>query len=867
MSAESHPGQPQTEGPHAGHTYSPLYSAAVRYVEVGLSVIPTDPKTKAPVIPWKDYQTRPPTIEELDSWFITKGYRGLGIVCGGVSVGLEILDFDYNAALFKPWIDLVEDEAPGLTSRLVVQKTQNNGSHVPYHCPEVEIPGNTKIAQRGVDVSKSVLGLLSERGVNLADEASVRKALPSVEVEVAGKKFIPRLVNGKFIVVVTLIETRGEGGQFLAAPSPGYELRQGDFQNIPNISADERRVLINAALALNEFVDPAQTEGTGHRRPKGTERAGDALNETGDVAAILEKHGWTRVRETGNYQQYRRPGKTRGQSASLIDGKILKIFTTSVYPFEAEKAYSPFAVYTLLEHDGDYAAAARELYKQGYGASGATGGDWPAPDPLRRTPDPPEPFPVEALGMILGEAAKAMHLNIKAPLAVCGQSVLAAANLAVQGFADVTIDGRTLPVSEYFLSIALSGDRKTAADRAALVPVDAHQRELNEAYKIELAKYESEAGLWESFRSTALKTKGTEARREAVEALPSPPTAPPIPQLTTQEPTYEGLAKLFDIGWPSVGLFSSEGGRFFGGFAMSQDHRLKTLAGLSEIWDGCPIIRTRSGDKSFTLYGRRLSAHLLMQPVVAETILADPLAHEQGFLSRCHIVAPESMLGEQTYSSQDLTREPAYGRYCTQITTILQTSLPRKTDPVTGQPTNELTPRHLPVAPEAKAVWVRFHDWIQEHLRPDGMFRPISSIAAKAAEHALRLAGTLALVDDLNGPAITLQHVKNGIILAQFYLTEALRLFHTAKTNPDLLVAEKVLAWLRTREGSEKSLISLPDIYQMGPNAVRDKATAIKVMQILSDHLWVKPVEGGAEVGGKKRRQVWEVSPYVFQSA
>ena len=108
------------------------------------------------------------------------------------------------------------------------------------------------------------------------------------------------------------------------------------------------------------------------------------------------------------------------------------------------------------------------------------------------------------------------------------------------------------------------------------------------------------------------------------------------------------------------------------------------------------------------------------------------------------------------------------------------------------------------MAPEAKALWVRFYDWIQEHLRPDGMFRPISSIAAKAAEHALRLAGTLALVDDLNSPAITIQHVKNGIILARFYLTEALRLFHSAKTNPDLVLAEKVLTWLRTRKCPDK---------------------------------------------------------------
>ena len=46
----------------------------------------------------------------------------------------------------------------------------------------------------------------------------------------------------------------------------------------------------------------------------------------------------------------------------------------------------------------------------------------------------------------------------------------------------------------------------------------------------------------------------------------------------------------------------------------------------------------------------------------------------------------------------------------------------------------------------------------------------------------------------------------------------------------------------------------------MGPNAVRDKATAAKIMQILTEHFWVKLPEGGAEIGGVKRRQVWEVT-------
>jgi hypothetical protein len=56
------------------------------------------------------------------------------------------------------------------------------------------------------------------------------------------------------------------------------------------------------------------------------------------------------------------------------------------------------------------------------------------------------------------------------------------------------------------------------------------------------------------------------------------------------------------------------------------------------------------------------------------------------------------------------------------------------------------------------------------------------------------------------------------------------------------------LDWLSTREG-DPSLVSLPDIYEYGPNGVRDKATATEVVHILTDHGWVRPVEGGAQIG------------------
>jgi hypothetical protein len=61
---------------------------------------------------------------------------------------------------------------------------------------------------------------------------------------------------------------------------------------------------------------------------------------------------------------------------------------------------------------------------------------------------PPDSFPVEALGDVLGSVAQGIQDKTQAPLAICAQSVLAAATLAVQGYADVQLPtGQTRPAS------------------------------------------------------------------------------------------------------------------------------------------------------------------------------------------------------------------------------------------------------------------------------------------------------------------------------------------------------------------------------------------------------------------------------------
>ena len=87
-----------------------------------------------------------------------------------------------------------------------------------------------------------------------------------------------------------------------------------------------------------------------------------------------------------------------------------------------------------------------------------------APMPLMRELPPPSPFPIDALGGVGGAVVELMHRVIQAPVALIGQSILAAMNQASQPHANVCIDGRVSPLSEYFLTLGESGERKSAVD-------------------------------------------------------------------------------------------------------------------------------------------------------------------------------------------------------------------------------------------------------------------------------------------------------------------------------------------------------------------------------------------------------------------
>jgi hypothetical protein len=349
----------------------------------------------------------------------------------------------------------------------------------------------------------------------------------------------------------------------------------------------------------------------------------------------------------------------------------------------------------------------------------------------------------------------------------------------------------------------------------------------------------------------ARKGKGEKRGRADLDALGPEPAAPPSSDRSCTEPPFEGLTRLFATGQPSLAILSDEGGQFLGGHAMNSDNRMKTLSALNDLWQGNPIRRTRSGDGHASLYGRRLAMHLLVQPTVARSFMADALAADTGFLPRCLICEPPSAIGTRMAASVQAD-DGRLEAFAARLRAVLDVPMPM--DPET----RELTPRTLPLAHAARALLVRFSDAIEVQQARGGDLAHVTGHASKAAEHACRIAGVLSLWRDLGAREVTAADMADAITLAQFYLSEAARLADAAVVSAEVDRAEALRSWLLETWPHPEVLPA--DVLQRAPiRALRESPAARAALSLLESHGWLVPLEAGTVVRGIPRKVAWRI--------
>lgn len=288
---------------------------------------------------------------------------------------------DFQCSIIREAIDketvtvgfraVMEDIRSGRWSKLVegVRAAYDTGGKEAATEPKKHLPG---VLFSGTFSHRAASALLQHSGLICVDLDGLDGMTERVKEKIVAEPhtlaaFVSPTGSG-LKVVYRVDPKRPHKESYLAAEefvkaSFGLEIDAAckDVSRICFVSHDPEAFIADDAVPI-PYPPPKPQEF--HPRALGLDdRPGDAYDKSGHITELLTKHGWHK--DAG--KNWTRPGKDSGVSASLdhVPGRF-HVFTSSTQ-FEANHTYKYWHVYAILEHGGDFSAAARELAKQGYG--------------------------------------------------------------------------------------------------------------------------------------------------------------------------------------------------------------------------------------------------------------------------------------------------------------------------------------------------------------------------------------------------------------------------------------------------------------------------------------------------------------------
>ncbi len=313
-----------------------ILRAAQSYWRKGFSIIPVKTDKKPAISNWKQYQTKGPTAEQLDSLF--KEAKGIALVCGYK----EIVCFDFDAQnldkfehepyeivedFFEPFIDTATQWLND--NQYVIAKSKSGGRHL-YICIEgveyKEIDGNLKLAH-----------------------------IPAISK-----------ANGKE-TNKTFIETRGFGGYVVCPPTEGYEYLHGDLkaEELQPIPLEVYHLLIKLARNFSQVAQ--EEESFTQERPKERNTPHrltviDAFNDKYHPSKFLDKHGYKLKLKGLFVNTYLAPdsiSKNAGVRLFHNQEKPMVFSHHASDPLGDGKGHDAFDCFVILEHGSNFDSAFR----------------------------------------------------------------------------------------------------------------------------------------------------------------------------------------------------------------------------------------------------------------------------------------------------------------------------------------------------------------------------------------------------------------------------------------------------------------------------------------------------------------------------
>lgn len=649
---------------------------SLRLLDEGFSLV-TVGDNKVPNYSWKSTQTTPLSKGQFIKQYHyaggimkrdgteMKATQGVGIVTG--YNGLEVIDVDLKVFgtlkeqqdFWNELLDLLKSNIDDFDLKFVIYKTRNQGYHIIYKCSKPD--GNIKIAKlKGHDQA--------------------------------------------------VIESRGVGGYVFVYDNKISKLGYHDVQHI----SDKDREILWTLCSTYNYIAPTEAV----QVPDETKQEYHGANITAwqdynNKVSIFDIIGdeFTIVKKLSDKYIIKRHGATSAHSGYVYQNGFMYLFSTGTrYPHE--KLITPFAAYAIKNHNGDFTAAAKDIYNQGYGSRLVKA----APPKI----DPPivykdMQFPIDIFPEHLQAYILDCHETLDSSIDYMGCSMMWLASVVVGNSMQIEVKRGWNEIATMWIAIVgNAGIGKTPSINNIIFPL----------MKVNSRKIKDYMAKMEKYNEFEKMTKSEKENHEVV-------TKPNKQQFIANDITLEALVDLHQESKNAIGVFKDELNGWF-----KDMNKYRTGSDLEfwlSSWSGRAVSFNRKTSTSSFVDHPLISVLGGIQPSILNSFYTEE-NKDNGFVDRMLLTFPT--LKVEPYNPYELSYETIqwYSDVIIAFYEFIQANL------VEVNEDGEVQPKRAVLSPEAKDEWARIFNKITDAQNSDEENEYMKSMLPKQKTYVARFA-------------------------------------------------------------------------------------------------------------------------------
>lgn len=743
---------------------------ALRFLDF-FSVI-TIGENKRPNFSWTEQQTKKLTQDEFLKRLRYKGgvfkkdgeelpaTVGIGVVTGFdylecVDVDTKVFSTQHEKDEFwDEYYQTLKDNIVDFEDKFAVYKTKSGGFHILYKSKRVV--GNKKIAKlKGHNEA-----LIESRGGN--------------EDNGKGKK-------------------QGWGYIFIY---PEKKYAKKSYFEIDFISDADREILWSVSRSYNHIEDKPEAPKKEPRIYQNDEvTPWDDFNDKTDIWNVISTdfiipHGG----QKNKHYLVKRHGATSAHSGYVFkDSGCLFLFSTGTcYPHE--KLLSPFSAYAYKYHNGDFKAATKDLYEQGFGTRLKKKIEEIKPEVkeekilIQTEQFPIDIFPKE-IQYYFTECASKLDSNID----FMGVSMLWLVSVIIGNAFEVEVKRGWIENGVVWIAVVgRAGIGKTPSINNVIFPL----MKLNSK---EIKKFIQESEKYQHYESLSKKEK-----EEYPEVF-----KPKKKQFIANDITLEALVELHQESDNAVGVFKDE----LAGWLkdMNKYRAGSDLEFWLSCWSGKSVSMNRKTAKSSFVEKPFIPVLGGIQPSIFNAFSTEE-NKENGFMDRMLLSFPDAVVNTYNDEELDYNLIKWYGDSIQRFFEVIRLNIQRDED-------GDIKPIRVIFSPEAKVEWMRIFNKITTHQNNDDENEYLKSMYPKQKSYIPRFALLINCLDSVYDDNIKMGIIAKSSILkaeklSEYFVQTAKKVKYESKEINELKIASK---------RAETTVDKLRAIHKLDPDFNRSK--------------------------------------------